>query len=73
MEIPRGVGCVTAALKWSRIMLSHAITITVMVLALVRSLPTGAIAPRRRQAVDEVDVLYREIVRMTAPRSVAPQ
>ena len=54
-------------------MLSHAITITVIVLALVRLLPTGAIAPSRRQAVDEVDVLYREIMRMTAPQSVAPQ
>jgi hypothetical protein len=54
-------------------MLSHAITITVIVLGLVRLLSTGAIAPSRRQAVDEVDVLYREIVRMTAPQSVAPQ
>ena len=73
MEIPGGVGCVTAALKWSRIMLSHAITITVIVLALVRLLPISAIVPSRRQAVDEVDVLYREIMRMTAPQSVAPQ
>jgi hypothetical protein len=37
-------------------MLSQAITITVIVLA-----------------VDEVDVLYREFMRMTAPQSAAPQ